>query len=378
MISVSLRRYIFPLTHVLLWGLLGATLLLLHPLMWRIQLPTQFWVRQVLNFGMWVGIFYLNAQLAVPRLLFRGRTGWFIIVLAGLVVATLLLNYLIETSLNLPELMSEAFRAVSGHTPRRRPTAGLLDMGVLLVSMLVLGVSTSVTAVLKWQKDAQVRRELEQQQTSAELSMLKAQINPHFFFNTLNNIYALTVVNGELARQAIHTLSRMMRYVLYETQATTTLLSKEVVFVQDYIELMQLRLTNKVQVTFERPTPLLRDVPVAPMLLLPFVENAFKHGISALLPSQIHITLRQHAGKLELEVRNTLFPEKTAGQEEASGIGLTNTRRRLDLLYPQRYQLRVDEGSPAHPEFRVHLTLVVVGEEGNGKTARFSEELTNF
>ncbi|MBO3269642.1 sensor histidine kinase [Hymenobacter defluvii] len=359
MTSSTFRHFAQRFSRPLLWVMFGSALLLAQPLTWSVQLPPQFWVRQFLLLLLWVALFYFNAQVAVPRLLFRGHTGWFIAVLAASLVAVLALNSLIENLLHLPELMHKAFHP-DGSPSRRRSSAGWFDMGTLLISMLVLGISTSVAVVRKWQNDAQIRRELEQQQTTAELSFLKAQINPHFFFNTLNNIYALTVVNGELARQAIHTLSRMMRYVLYETQSSTTLLSQEVSFVQDYISLMQLRLTDKVTVTFERPTPLLRDVPIAPMLLLPFVENAFKHGVSATLPSQIYIGLHQHNGTLTLEVRNTVFPDKRPAVEEVgSGIGLTNTRRRLDLLYPQRYQLSVEEATAGH-EFRVLLSLEVV------------------
>ncbi|MDB5243398.1 MAG: signal transduction histidine kinase LytS, partial [Spirosoma sp.] len=196
---------------------------------------------------------------------------------------------------------------------------------------------------------------LEQAKTTSELSFLKAQINPHFFFNTLNNIYALTLVDVELARDALHRLSRMMRYVLYETQNGTASLSKEVSFVGDYIQLMQLRLTDKVTVTLNTPSPL-HDQPIAPMLLLPFVENAFKHGVSALQPSLIAINIQQEQNKLLLEVRNTLFMDKNHSLEAGSGIGLTNTRRRLDLLYPGQYALHINEHTP-EGEYQVQLTL---------------------
>lgn len=122
------------------------------------------------------------------------------------------------------------------------------------------------------QEEALLRKSLEQQKTDSELSFLKAQINPHFFFNTLNNIYALTMINVESSRQVLLKLSRMMRYVLYETQKDGVLLSQEIAFVQDYIELMQLRLTDKVEVIFKRPTPL-KEVTITPMLRLPFVEK---------------------------------------------------------------------------------------------------------
>ena len=222
----------------------------------------------------------------------------------------------------------------------------------------MLGISTSITVVGRWQDEAQGRAELEQQRIGSELASLKAQINPHFFFNTLNNIYALTLLDGEQARVAIHRLSRMMRYVLYETAAGPTLLSQEVAFVQDYITLMQLRFTDRVMVAFAPPAPLL-DVPLAPMLLLPFVENAFKHGVAASHTSRIAVALCQPTPEtLVLEVRNTRLSVPTTDLAGSNGIGLANTRRRLDLLYPGRYRLLVTERTPEN-EYLVELTLTV-------------------
>src|SRR5580698_6267334 len=143
---------------------------------------------------------------------------------------------------------------------------------------------------------------------SSELSFLKAQINPHFFFNTLNNIYALTLVNADTSRKAIHQLSRMMRYVLYDTQNSTTLLSQEVAFIKDYISLMQLRLTDVVKIDFKSPGAL-KDLAIAPMIFLPFIENAFKHGVSATQPSNINIAVKQNNNTIELEVVNTIIKE---------------------------------------------------------------------
>jgi sensor histidine kinase YesM len=352
MASPLLQRYVSPLIHVLVWVVLGLALIILQP-RWH-PLPPPFWVKQGTLFFLWIGLFYLNSLVWVPRLLFRERTGWFILTALLATLAFCLISYQLEQWLHLPELIE---RMLHPERPLRRTSGRLLDLGTLLITMLVLGISTSTTVVQKWQNDAQLRQELEQQRSQTELSFLKAQINPHFFFNTLNNIYALTAINVELARHALHTLSRMMRYVLYETQTSTTLLSQEIAFLQDYMALMQLRLTDKVTVTFTGPEPL-RDVPVAPMLLLPFVENAFKHGVSATQPSRIQVSVQQRGPELALEVRNTLFPKKGLTLDTGSGIGLTNTRRRLDLLYPDRYQLTTTESTSAH-EFQVRLTLQV-------------------
>ena len=351
------RRYLTPLIHVLVWGLFGLTFLLFQPLTGRLVLPPQFWLKQGLMFGVWVAAYYFTAWVSVPRLLFPGRTGWFVLALVGTTIAVLGISKFLDMSLNLPALIEKAFEAAIGH-PRPPRNGPRLDTMGLLTTMFVLGISTSITVVQKWQHDAQLRQTLEQQRVSSELSVLKAQINPHFFFNTLNNIYALTLLDGEQARAAIHRLSRMMRYVLYDTAGGLTLLSQEIAFVQDYITLMQLRLDERVTVTFERPEPA-QDVPLAPMLLLPFLENAFKHGVAATQASRIHIALRQPTpAVLELEVRNTRLALPTTDLAGSNGIGLANTRRRLDLLYPGRFSLVVDERTPAE-EFRVLLTLTI-------------------
>lgn len=356
MAGLSFHRSVPLLIHVLVWAVLGTSVFLVQPLSWGIAVPPEFWVKQVVQFGFLVVIFYLNAQVFVPKLLFQSRMGWFVLTVLLAIALVMLVRQELDHYLNLRELMHKAFHA--GENPRqmpRRSDRDQLDLFGLLISMGILGVSTSIAVVQKWQKDAQIRVELEQAKLASELSFLKAQINPHFFFNTLNNIYALTLIDSDHAREAIHRLSRMMRYVLYETQSGHTLLSKEIDFVQDYIQLMQLRLTDKVTVIFDPPVPL-NDAPIAPMLMLPFVENAFKHGVSALESSQIYIGIHQYGSELQIEVRNSRFPDKRPSFDESSGIGLANTRRRLDLLYPGQHTLLVTEQTPDN-EYQVLLTL---------------------
>jgi two-component system LytT family sensor kinase len=373
MAAFTFRRYLTPLIHVLAWGLLALTLLVFQPMSGHITLPVQFWVKQGVLLVLWVVAFYLTAYVSVPRLLMRGHTGWFILALIGTAAAIQLLSRGLENMLHLPELLREAFRAAGGVTPSEaahhragpvmppRPRGGRgfrFDLVTMLITLLVLGIATAFTVVQHWQREAQLRVQIDQQRTEAELSLLKAQINPHFFFNTLNNIYSLTLIDGERARAALHRLSRMMRYVLYDTAAGHAQLSQEVAFIQDYITLMQLRLTDRVQVVFEHPEPV-REVLIAPMILLPFVENAFKHGVAATQASRIVISLKQPAAdRLEIEVRNTLVPKTSTDLAGSNGIGLVNTRRRLDLLYPGRYSLNVTERTPEN-EFDVQLALQV-------------------
>ncbi len=234
---------------------------------------------------------------------------------------------------------------------QRRP----IDRPTIIITALVLGIGTSITAIQKWQNDKQQREELEKEKISSELSFLKAQINPHFFFNTLNNIYALTQVNADEAGKAIYQLSRMMRYLLYETQQGETMLSREIAFVNDYISLMQLRLTETVKVNIKTP-PDLVDRPMAPMLLLPFVENAFKHGVSATQESYIDLLILQRNGTIDITLTNSIMKNNTVSLDTNSGIGLINTRRRLHLLYPGKHTLEISK-EDATNKYTVHLTL---------------------
>jgi two-component system, LytTR family, sensor kinase len=354
MSAKTLRPYVPFLIHVLGWGLL-FTFLLYQRLTSDIIFPDLFWVEQGVLFVLFIGAFYLNSEVLAPRLLFRDRTGLYLGTLVLVVSGILLAVWAFETYFDLPTLMHQAYNPDGGGKP---PRTGRWFQPTLLSVLFILGISTSITAVQTWQRDAQLRQNLEQAKVSSELLFLKAQINPHFFFNTLNNIYALTLIDVTKAREALHRLSRMMRYVLYENPNGTGQLSQEIAFIQDYIELMQLRLTDKVKVVFTQPKPL-HEAPIATMLLLPFVENAFKHGVSALLPSRIEISITQQGHQFGMRVRNTVFPEKMPSLEVSSGIGLTNTRRRLDLLYPDRYQLDTIR-DPVNQEYVVELRLTLI------------------
>jgi sensor histidine kinase YesM len=350
------RKYPPLFLHILGWSFL-ALFLMWQPLSWQIEFPVSFWIKQAVLFTLLVFVFYLNYYIWFPRYLSKNKYIKFILLNIASVLLLAVAMEQVKIMINHGEQMDRAFkmaREANGEKKRSEK----LDNFALLTALMVIGLSTSVAAVRTAQMDKQYRQNLEKEKINSELSFLKAQINPHFFFNTLNNIYALTVIDVEAAREALHKLSRMMRYVLYETQHGTVLLSQEIAFAQDYIQLMQLRLTDKVTVHLDPPNPM-HDVSIAPMLFLPFIENAFKHGVSAVQPSRIDISIKQNGNKILVEVKNTLFTDKRAVLDESNGIGLANTQRRLDLLYPGKYQLEVNENK-ADKEFEVHLELETV------------------
>jgi len=355
MISTQNRKYFNIMLHVFSWLLFAFVLLFYQPFSWNVNLPTAFWIKQGFILMVLIIIFYLNSYILVPKLLLNNKTVTFLLCLAAIAIFTAPLVKVVDNALDLPELMSIVFNKQGMARPPRKKD--FIDLFLLMMTLLMLGISTSVTLIQKWQIDKLGREELEKEKIGSELSFLKAQINPHFFFNTLNNIYALTHVNVEDSRSALHKLSRMMRYLLYETKPGSTPLSKEIGFIVDFIELMKLRLNDFTKVNFVPPV-INSDPSIAAMLFLPFIENAFKYGVSTTEASEISIEIELTGNKLNLSVKNSIFNYDTEGTNPYGGIGLSNTRRRLELLYPSRHTLTADTSEDQH-EFIVKLELIL-------------------
>lgn len=335
------KRSIPVLIHVLAWTVFGVFVFILSPLSAGFERPIAYWHKQLLMFSILLFAFYFNYFYLIPRLLFKNKIGIFLIInlLAGAAYVAFLILY--DDYTKLPELMFKAYRPGQTYVPR--PRNYYWDISSLLIFYVSVGISTSTRVIQKYQRDEKIKLKEEQEKTNAELSYLKAQINPHFFFNTLNNIYALTNLDVEKAKEALLKLSRMMRYVLYETEKNTTLLSKEIEFIKDYLQLMGMRLSNKVKVITTMPEKISENQ-IAPMLLLPFIENCFKHGISSQHESSIIIRIEANENKLKLFTQNTILKASESTPEgRESGIGLNNTMRRLELLYPGRYRLHIDQ-----------------------------------
>jgi len=353
-------KLIITLAHVLVWVVFGIAIFFYHPLFSGIDIPFKAWITQTVTLILLVIAFYVNVTVLVPRFLLNNQFVYYFAMIIALVAATVFINRWVENALDTLQVFPKKRQAQEagfikpspGIMPeQRRP----IDRPTIIISALVLGIGTSMTVIQKWQKDKQKREELEKDKVSSELSLLKAQINPHFFLNTLNNIYALTQVDADEAGKAVHRLSRMMRYLLYETQQGQTMLSQEIAFVKDYISLMQLRLTAAVKLIIDIPEQIV-DMPMSQMMLLPFVENAFKHGVSATQQSHIGILIRQRGSELDITVKNSIMKDNNISLDTNSGIGLLNTCRRLELLYPDKYTLEISEMNAGN-EYTVHLIL---------------------
>ena len=204
-----------------------------------------------------------------------------------------------------------------------------------LLNLAMIAAALGLRHFIRVQRIRQQLQEEKARHTEAELAWLKNQINPHFLFNTLNNISSLAAIDGEATQEAIAQLSDLLRYAMYETNKVAVPLQGEVEFMSNYIALMKLRVGRNTVVNthFSIQNP---QMEIAPLLFISIIENAFKHGVSSNKPSHIIIRMEQHDDKLSFECRNSNYP-KAATDRSGKGIGIENTRRRLNLLYPDRY-----------------------------------------
>ncbi len=281
-------------------------------------------------------VFYANYLFLTEKLLFDKKTWSFILINVLMIVGLALL-------LHLWHEVQRTIEFSKGTTPPPPPPDGngiptfvfiLRDVGSLTfiaISSIVIKTSMRLSAMQSKQN------ELEKAMTEAELKNLKNQLNPHFLLNTLNNIYALSQFNSPKTSTAILELSDLLRYVLYDNEKTYVLLRNEAHFIQNYVDLMKLRLTDNVGVSLTFDIDEQSNTMIAPLIYISLIENAFKHGVSNDDPSVVEINLREKEnGEIYFLCRNTYFP-KNESDKSGSGIGLLQVRKRLDLLYPDQY-----------------------------------------
>ena len=226
----------------------------------------------------------------------------------------------------------------------------------IVLGLFMTCANTAIKMMYQSLRDEQAMEELKRQNLQAEMDYLKYQINPHFFMNTLNNIHALIDIDTEYAKNAVIELSKMMRYVLYESGREIISLNRDIQFVQNYIGLMRIRYTDAVDIRVEYPHDLPPQVSIPPLLLIVFVENAFKHGVSYSKPSFIHMRIDYADGKVVSTISNSLHTPQA--EKHNAGIGLENVRKRLSLIYgPKNYSLDIGETNETYTVKLVIPTL---------------------
>jgi len=278
-------------------------------------------------------VYFLNFYLLGPYLFFKRRYWLFA-----------LCNFVIILGLNSQFFYVYFHRNNIPHMPAMSSTMWIgFFSGLLMFLVLNCMVAAIAIGIRHFIRTRQIKQQLKDEKaknTEAELAWLKNQINPHFLFNTLNNISSLVQIDADKAQDAIAQLSDLLRYAMYETNKKTVPILGEVDFMRNYIELMKLRCNDKTEVNYQFSI-INYQLEVAPLLFISLIENAFKHGVSSSRPSKIDIRLElKESGdgsqELVFTCDNTNFP-KDDTDRSGSGIGLENTRRRLDLMYADRY-----------------------------------------
>ncbi len=287
----------------------------------------------------YIAAFYLNYFIIVDRTLGQPhgnrRIIRFVVYNVFIVVTALLCSYIVSWLLSPSGPKPHAENDLCRHV--LKSASFLLRDGVMMILSIGLAVALRLSA--KWKDLETQRQELLAEQRYTELDNLKSQLNPHFLFNTLNTIYALVDISPEDAKKAVHRLSALLRYMLYEDESNVSL-AQEASFIEDYVSLMRLRLTGR-EVKVDIDLGDSGDAELPPLLFIPLVENAFKYGTSATDSTPVEISLRVADGSICCRTSNSFIPRPAdSPANTASGIGLANLRRRLVLLYAGKASLR--------------------------------------
>ena len=340
LLGIDIQRYLIEgfiwtrkkwVYHSLFWAVMLVALVALGNE--RLSLPFRFLLEGT-NVFFYIVITYINILYLIPNFLSEKKREWTFIgslLLVCAIITPLKIITLYFLHSNFPPIQSELIRN---------------QLWYFLGLVYIAGFSTIYSIIAEWKQQERQRQELQNQTIESELRFLKTQINPHFLFNTLNSLYALSLKKSDNAPEVVLQLSEMMRYMLYECNEPQVLLSKEVGYIENYLSLEKIRLQKNITVKFDVEGNT-NDVFIAPLLLIPFIENSFKHGIANQIgEGYVYIKLRAKENQLLFQIANSrtslqAIPSLTG--KKSGGIGLVNVKRRLDLLYPNKNTLNIDE-----------------------------------
>jgi two-component system, LytTR family, sensor kinase len=303
-----------------------------------------FYIQLVTFMPFSAALVYFNIYVLIPIFLYRKKYVYY----ASLLILAIL-------TIAVTDQLLKKFFAHYG-SPLFAYTSGL-DIKTLFTEAVglfyLIGFTTGLKLSIDWIQNQQLMKEKEKQYLETELNFLKAQINPHFFFNTLNNLYSLTLKKSDQAPEVVLKLSALMSYMLYDSNSDKVSLNKEITYLHDYLDLEKLRFGQRLEVSFEMEGQI-EEVKIPPMILILFIENSFKHGIKNNVNKiRIEISLKVEEGFLFFQVKNPIGDKTSKGN---TGIGLKNAARRLELLYRDNYQLDLSENEN---EFIVSLKMPV-------------------
>jgi len=287
-----------------------------------------------------ISIFYINYMLLIPQLVReRKKYAFYIISIVLLIIFMSVLKTLVAF------LYSDiVLTHINDHTSKKVITEiPQYIFSAVFTSGFFIVISSLIKFAVDWFGNEQVQRKLESEKKDMEIQFLKSQLNPHFLFNSLNNIYSLAYQKSDKTADAVLKLSEIMRYMIYESNDSWVSLSKEIEYVKSYIELQKLRFKDgaAVELTINGE---INDQPIVPLILISFVENAFKHGVANDPKDPIKINLIANQKILHFSITNK---KNNFNKDEMGGVGLNNVERRLQLLYPERYKLNI-VNTPTH------------------------------
>lgn len=329
---VSSRRWISVILQIAVWGFLFCMPMLLQssnkgePPRPGMPQTWQFVLQSASHFACWIALFYINGWLLIPRLLNRGQYQrylfWLLLLLVLLCVFNVGFSWMVMPMMGRSIIASIVFFIFS--------------------SIFFIALSTAISFFLEKLRTDRLAKEQENENLKTELLFLRSQVSPHFLFNVLNNMVALARKGSDQLEPSLIKLSSLLRYMLYEAAEEKVSLHKELEYLQSYIDLQTLRFRKALQVNYTVGN-IDGHYLLEPMLLIPFVENAFKHSTSGVPGASVDINLRAEQSQLHLEVRNQYSPNLGGEKEKSSGIGLQNVRRRLSLLYPADHSLLITD-----------------------------------
>ncbi len=267
-------------------------------------------------------LFYTNSEVLLPRVFKKRGLGVYILVMLLALILVLTITYFFRYWL-------------MGFAPRTWFTYSTFYS---LIS--AFGISTCFRLLADYQREHRLQNEQEKVRLQSELSFLRSQISPHFMFNLMNSLASLARKKSDLLEPMIVKMSDLLRYMLYDSDDSKILLEKEINYLKSYVELQQMRFGNKVKVSMDFDA-VASGLALEPMLLIPFVENAFKHGTGLIREPSIQIALSTSSQKIHFRVQNRYNSDFIEAKDNNSGIGLANVKRRLELLYPESHILKI-------------------------------------
>jgi sensor histidine kinase YesM len=282
-----------------------------------------------------IAVFYFNYLYLLPEFLSTKKYFLFFLSILLLVLITGFVKYALA-------VYYKEIILIKSH-PKEFLSFGEYYLRTIFASIFFLFLSSGLRFSRDWFVNEKLVADLEKEKLQAELALLRSQVNPHFLFNSLNNIYSLSYQKSEKAPEAILKLSEIMRYMLNESYETVVSLAKEIRYIKNYIELQELRFPAGSYIDFQIICKECEKQFIAPLILIAFVENAFKHGdaTDSLHPIRINFTIT--GNQLTLRIENK--KNSTQNKDASSGIGMNNVKRRLDLLYPAKYKLEITDSS---------------------------------